>query len=83
MSSDAGRHLAFLGEGGFVEHQSGSMAEMLIRILDQKTANIGARPGGFAQHVMQALIVAPRDLFGHLLHIAPVALEKTVEIETG
>ena len=44
-------------------------------------ANARSIPRRLAQHVMQSLIVATEDRLGHLLHIASLALEKTMEIE--
>ncbi len=41
------------------------------------------RPVRLAQHVMKALIVATCHLFGHLFHVAPVALKQAMEVTFG
>ncbi len=40
-----------------------------------------ATPSRFAQQVVEPLVLTARDGFGHLLPVAPVALEQTLQIE--
>ncbi len=83
LPRDASRLLAFLLQRGFVEDQGGAMAEIPIGILDQLIPHISAAPRRLTQHVMQALVVASRHLFGHPLQITPITLEPAMEIQAG
>lgn len=74
------RLVALLGEGGFIKDQRRAVAEVGIGVDDQLLPDLGTRPVRFAQHVVKPLVVATRHLFGHLLHVAPVALEQAMEV---
>ena len=56
------------------------MTKVRIGIGDQLPTHAAAIPGRFAQHVMQPLVLAAGDHLGHLLHVSPPTLEKTMEI---
>lgn len=76
----AHRLVALLGKGTLINQQRAGMPKMRIVIGDQLPTYVTTIPGRLAQHVMQPLILATANHLGHLLHISPPALEKTVEI---
>jgi proline dehydrogenase len=54
---------------------------MGICVTNQLPPHTATIPGRFARHVVEPLVVAARDGLGHLLHVAPPALEQAVEIQ--
>lgn len=82
LAGDTGGHVALLGEGAFIDHQRAGVAEMHVGVGDQLSAHATAIPSRFAQHVVEPLIPAAGHGLGHLLHVAPMALEQAVQIET-
>lgn len=54
---------------------------MVVGIGNQLLAHATTVPGRLTQHVVESLVMAARHGFGHLLHIAPVALEEPMQVE--
>ena len=83
LAGDPRRHVALLGEGALVDHQGARVAELYIGVGNQLPAYAAAIPCRFTQHVVEPLVLATRHGFGHLLQVAPLALEQAVQILAG
>lgn len=73
-----------LGETALVHHQRrAAPTKMGIGIGDQLPQDASPIPGGFAQHVVQPLVVASGNHIGHALHIGAGGLIQPAQVVLG